>query len=140
MINGTQGYFYRCIFINAKKVYQSTLFFISVLDRSHTEHREDSFTTRTIIFIAAAALSSILLVIIVIILCHRLRRIIHARQAPALAAVEASGLPYLHPTTNALFQTLQRLHTIEQHHRDPPSHLLSPQLAPPSGMNFNSIP
>jgi hypothetical protein len=115
---------------------------LTVLEQSHTEHREDTSITRNIFFGTVTSLLFILLVIIITIvfLCRRLRRIVRDRQAPTLAAVEASGLPYIHPTMNALFQTLQRLNNIEQHHRDPLSHHFSPQLAPTSGMNFNSVP
>ena len=86
-------------------------------------HRDDTSSTRNISYAALISISGILLVIIfiIIILCRRLRRFVRERQSPALAAMQTSGLPQMHPMMNVLFQTLQRLDMIEQHARDRPS-------------------
>jgi hypothetical protein len=113
---------------------------ITVLERSHNSHREDTSSTRNIFFGAFTTVSLIIFVIavIVIFIFRRLRRIVRERQTPTLDALQASGLPSIHPMTSVLFHTLQRLNTIEQHHRDHPVSPFSPPMSTAMGLHFNS--
>jgi hypothetical protein len=114
---------------------------ISVLEQSHTAHREDTSSTRTIFFGVFTSILFFLFVISIIIgfLCRRIRRVIRERQSPALAAIQASGLTSMHPMTNALFQTLQRLDTIEQLNRSYPPPHFSATMPGAIGLNHNSL-
>jgi hypothetical protein len=87
---------------------------INVLEQAHTAHREDTSSIRNIFLGAITSVSVIIVIIIIIIvfLWYRLRRSVRERQSPALAAIQASGLPNMYPIMNALFHKLQRLDTI----------------------------
>jgi hypothetical protein len=113
---------------------------IDVLEQSHTAHREDTSLTRNIFFGALISVSVILLIIIsiIIFLCRRSRQFVREHQSPALAAIQTSGLPHIHPMMNALFHALQRSDTIEQHSRDRPPSQFCPIIPAALGSNFNS--
>jgi len=123
-------------FLNAEVINR-----ISVLEQSHTAHREDTSSTRIIFFGVFASILFFLFVIAVIIglLCRRLRRVVRERQSPTLAAIQASGLTSMHPMTNVLFQTLQRLDTIEQLNRSHPPPHFSAAMPGAIGLNNNSL-
>jgi hypothetical protein len=114
---------------------------ITVLEQSHTTHREDTSSTRTIFFGVFTSISFFLFVISVIIgfLCRRLRGVVRERQSPALAAVQASGLTSMHPMTNVFFQKLQSLDTIEQLNRSHPPPHFSATMPGAIGLNNNSL-
>jgi hypothetical protein len=114
---------------------------ITVLEQSHTTHREDTSSTRNIFFSALASISFILFIIAVTIvfICRRLRRVVRERQTPTLDALQASGLTSIHPMTNVLFQTLQRLDTIEQLNRSHPPPHFSATMPGAIGLNNNSF-
>jgi hypothetical protein len=103
---------------------------INVLEQSHTAHREDT---------SNISVSVILLIIIIVIifLCCCSKRFVREHQSPALAAIQASGLPHMHPIMNALLHALQRLDTIEQHSRDHPPSQFSPTIPAAIGSAIN---
>ena len=80
-----------------------------------------------------------MIIIIIIFLCYRARRVVRERQSPALAAMQASGLPSIYPMANVLLHTLQRLTTIEQHHRDHPLTPFSSTTSAVLGLNSNFL-
>ena len=114
---------------------------INVLEQAHTAHREDTSSARIIFFGVIGSVSVIIVVvfIIVIVLCHRLRRILHERQTPALGALQSSGLSSIHPMANVLFNTLQQLHTMERNNHTQPSSTFSYSPSVPTNLNINPL-